>query len=169
MLIIYTLGTTTFLIFGLIPLGLAFIVIEYRNIPYRLNNRRIFLNTTGFLFIQLWINFYLAISLILIQPNILSSDYSSQSFFVTWVISTAYCLGSILLNIFLGWKWTKYNLEKPYMLHWAIGYLFYFVIIGLGIIIIQTIDFNSTFRRGICQGDSLSFPPVSSSVKYNYY
>ncbi|MFX0052273.1 MAG: hypothetical protein ACFE8U_13395 [Candidatus Hermodarchaeota archaeon] len=128
---------------AIIPAILMYLILEFKHLmaPFLAMNRRILVYITLFLLLQFGINIFLAICLVVIKPNLLDlSTYDVTDIFLVWIISCSFCSFSVLLNTYIGWRWIIANLEKPSPLHWLVGYVIYFLSVGLGIISIQIIN-----------------------------
>lgn len=134
------------LIFGVaaaVPIALVYIIREFKHIaaPFLALNRRILVYTTFFLMLQFGINVMLAICLVLVKQDLLNiTTYNDDDILIVWVISFSFCVFAGVLNIYIGWKWSKAGLENPSGLHWFVGYLLYFLGISVSVISIQILN-----------------------------
>ncbi len=119
---------------------------------------------TAFLLLQIGLNGIMVFFLVLIDPKLLNLlDFPKKSLSLVWMISCSFSLGNTLINIIIGWYWVKVDFELPNIVHWVFSYVIFFVVIGLGVIIIQIV--NPTVKQ-------LLLWPISGGVligAYNYF
>jgi len=131
-----------------IPLVIIYILVDYRAIvdqfkvmiiPFKELNRRILNFTILFLILQLGFNLVMMLFLGFLKPDILDfSTYTSESTLSVWLVGCVVSLVNIILNAFIGWKWTKSSIERPNLLHWFFGYIIYLLAIIIGVIFVES-------------------------------
>lgn len=125
------------------PVILIFVIVEFKQLtaPFRALNRRILAYTTLFLLLQFGLNILLAVCLILVNPDLLIlATHTSDEFILVWAASFSFCVFAVVLNIFIGWKWVKVDLETPSGLHWFVGYFLYLLTVSLAVISILILN-----------------------------
>lgn len=126
-----------------IPIILGVFILQSKHLtaPFLALDRRTLVYTTLFLFLQFGINILLAICLVLVKPDLLDlNTFSGDDAILVWIMGCGFSLSCIAVNIYIGWKWIKTDLESPSGLHWFVGYIIYFVTIGLSIISLQILN-----------------------------
>ncbi|MHA1976243.1 MAG: hypothetical protein ACW98F_03120 [Candidatus Hodarchaeales archaeon] len=135
----------------ILPLILIYILVDYQAVfsqfhylvinPLKQLDRRILVYTNLFLFLQLAMTLLIVVILSVLVPNfLLISDITSESRLLIWIVGGVSCLILTITNVYIGWKWTKSDLNKPNALHWFIGYLVYLTVIGIGVLSIQGVN-----------------------------
>ncbi|MFX1505518.1 MAG: hypothetical protein ACFFDC_05315 [Promethearchaeota archaeon] len=124
-----------------IILGIFILQAEHLITAFLASDRRIPIYTTLFLLLQFGINILLAICLVLVNPDFLDlSTFSGNETLLVWILGCGFSLSTIAVNIYIGWKWVKSGLDTPNSLHWFVGYIIYFLTIGIGIISLQILN-----------------------------
>ena len=139
-------GIATFL-----PLVIFYILIDYKALssrlysllvnPFKELDQHVLIYTISFLFLQLAITAATVSVLAVVHPTFLDyTNYTPESSLLVWVVAGVFCLVNTILNVFIGWKWTNSDLTRPTGMHWTIGYITYLSVIGIVVIVVQSIN-----------------------------
>ncbi|MFX1286554.1 MAG: hypothetical protein ACFFB5_23155 [Promethearchaeota archaeon] len=134
------------LIFGgaaAVPLILMVFILESKHLTasFLALDPRILFYTTLFLLLQFGLNIFLALCLVFMKPDLLDlSTFSGDDIILVWLIGCGFSLSTIVVNIYIGWKWIKTGLDRPNGLHWFVGYIIYFLTVGLSVLSLQILN-----------------------------
>jgi hypothetical protein len=126
-----------------IPIIIAIFILQAEHLiaTFLGSDRRIPVYTTLFLLLQFGLNILLVLCLVLVKPDLLIlGSFSNVDALLVWIITCGFSLLNIAVNMYIGWKWIKTGLDTPNGLHWFVGYIIYFLGVGLIIISIQILN-----------------------------